>query len=75
VGRFEDATLCYERALAAKRESLGSGHASVGNTLYNLAFLALDRGLPEEAAEYLKETLDIYMVRDGVDLCVHEREE
>lgn len=62
VGRFEEASDAYEKALGAKRESLGPDHFSVGNTLYNLAFLAMDRQRPKEAMVFMRETLDIYTV-------------
>lgn len=55
----------YERALDAKRSSLGPDHFSVGHTLYNLACLQLDNENPEAAAHFMRETLVIYEVAFG----------
>ena len=57
----------YERALDAKRSSLGPDHFSVGHTLYNLACLQLDNENPDAAAHFMRETLVIYEVAFGPD--------
>lgn len=48
-GRVEEAAGLYERALAIKREALGSGHPALVPTLHNLALLKEASGRLDEA--------------------------
>lgn len=58
-GNFARSHATYERALVISEEIWGRRHAETARTLWGLGALAQERGAPEQARDYLRETLSI----------------
>jgi tetratricopeptide (TPR) repeat protein len=66
-GKYKEAELLYQQALALRQKLLGDDHPDVASSLNNLAFLYKSQGKYKEAEPLYQQALNIFEQRLGVD--------
>ena len=66
-GKYNEAELLYQQALALRQKLLGNDHPDVASSLNNLALLYYSQGKYKEAEPLYQQALNILEQRLGVD--------